>query len=113
MSASFGGVIGRMRETCGAACALFLLAGLEKGSSLPGDKAGKAANYKFVQELAAEFRRRNGSLCCRELLGLPEDTSLSPVPEERTDPYYTTRPCIRIIKEAAKIWVESLEKRNK
>ena len=30
MSASFGGGIGRMRETCGAACGMFLLAGLEK-----------------------------------------------------------------------------------
>ena len=27
MSASFGGGIGRMRETCGAACGLFLLFG--------------------------------------------------------------------------------------
>ena len=27
MSASFGGGIGRMRQTCGAACGLFMLAG--------------------------------------------------------------------------------------
>ena len=32
MAASFGGGIGRMRETCGAACGMFLLAGLEKGA---------------------------------------------------------------------------------
>ena len=32
MSASFGGGIGRMRQTCGAACGMFLLAGLEKGA---------------------------------------------------------------------------------
>ena len=31
MAASFGGGIGRMRETCGAACGMFLLAGLETG----------------------------------------------------------------------------------
>ena len=30
MSASFGGGIGRMRMTCGAACGMFILAGLEK-----------------------------------------------------------------------------------
>ena len=35
MSASFGGGIGRMRQTCGAACGMFLLAGLEKGRSAP------------------------------------------------------------------------------
>ena len=44
MSASFGGGIGRMRETCGAACGLFLLAGLETGATEGSDSAGKAAN---------------------------------------------------------------------
>ncbi len=113
IAAPFGGGIGRMRETCGAACGLFLLAGLENGSVVPGDKVGKTANYGLVQELAGEFRRRNGSLCCRELLGLLELTSFSPVPDERTDPYYATRPCEKIVEEAVKIWVESLEKHKK
>ena len=52
MSASFGGGIGRMRETCGAACGLFMLAGLETGATEGADREGKAANYKLVQELA-------------------------------------------------------------
>lgn len=68
LAASFGGGIGRMRETCGAACGMFLLAGLETGYANPGDNAGKAANYKTVQELAAQFKQCNGSLICRELL---------------------------------------------
>ena len=42
MSASFGGGIGRMRETCGAACGLFMLAGLETGSTDGADRDGKA-----------------------------------------------------------------------
>ena len=61
MAASFGGGIGRMRETCGAACGLFMLAGLETGAVEGSDREGKSANYALVQELAAEFRRRNGS----------------------------------------------------
>ena len=44
MSASFGGGIGRMRETCGAACGLFMLAGLETGSTDGADRDGKAAS---------------------------------------------------------------------
>ena len=52
MSASFGGGIGRMRQTCGAACGMFLLAGLEKGAVDGKDREGKAANYALVQELA-------------------------------------------------------------
>ena len=70
MAASFGGGIGRMRETCGAACGLFLVAGLKTGATEAADREGKAANYAVVQELAAEFKKRNGSLICAELLGL-------------------------------------------
>ena len=68
MSASFGGGIGRMRQTCGAACGMFLLAGLEKGAVDGKDREGKAANYALVQQLAEEFRKRNGSMICAELL---------------------------------------------
>ena len=42
MAASFGGGIGRMRETCGAACGMFLLAGLERCAVEGADRAGKA-----------------------------------------------------------------------
>lgn len=56
MAASFGGGIGRMRETCGAACGLFLVAGLKTGATEAADREGKAANYAVVQELAAEFK---------------------------------------------------------
>ena len=68
MSASFGGGIGRMRQTCGAACGMFLLAGLEKGAVDGKDSEGKAANYALVQQLAEEFRKRIGSMICAELL---------------------------------------------
>ena len=93
MSASFGGGIGRMRETCGAACGMFLVAGLETGATEATDREGKAANYAVVQELAAEFKKRNGSLICGELLGLKKKDPVSTIPEERTAQYYSKRPC--------------------
>ena len=112
MSASFGGGIGRMRQTCGAACGMFLLAGLEKGAVDGKDREGKAANYALVQELAEEFKKRNGSMICAELLGLkkPEGSS---TPEARTEQYYAKRPCAKMVEEAATIWAEYLEKQQK
>ena len=110
MSASFGGGIGRMRETCGTACGMFLLAGLETGTTVATDRAGKAANYAVVQELAAEFKKRHGALLCRELLGLRKDTPVVSTPEERTPQYYAKRPCPRMVEGAARIWAEYLEK---
>ena len=108
MSASFGGGIGRMRMTCGAACGLFMLAGLEKCAVEGKDRESKAANYALVQQLAEEFKKRNGSLICAELLGLKKP-EISSMPEERTAQYYAKRPCARMIEEAARIWVEHLD----
>lgn len=113
MSASFGGGIGRMRETCGAACGMFLVAGLETGATEATDREGKAANYAVVQELAAEFKKRNGSLICGELLGLKKKEPVSTIPEERTAQYYSKRPCAKMVEEAARIWSEYLEKHPK
>lgn len=111
MSASFGGGIGRMRETCGAACGMFMLAGLETGSTEGSDREKKSANYAFVQELAAEFKKRNGALRCADLLKLPNDTKISSQAESRTEQYYKKRPCSKIVEEAAKIWAENLKQK--
>ncbi|MCM1034486.1 MAG: C-GCAxxG-C-C family protein [Paludibacter sp.] len=107
LSASFGGGIGRMRQTCGAACGMFMLTGMYNGSATPHDNKGKMRNYQTVQHLAEEFRAYNGSLICAELLRLakPEGT---PQPEERTDAYYKKRPCIETIRSAVRIYCENL-----
>lgn len=113
ISASFGGGIGRMRETCGAACGLFLLAGLEKCATEGSDREGKAANYALVQELAEEFKRRNGALRCADLLGLSKKEPVVSTPEARTAQYYAKRPCVKMVEEAARIWSEYLENHRK
>ena len=107
VAASFGGGIGRMRQTCGAACGMFLLAGLENGSALPGDAEGKKKNYALVQDLAAKFKDENGSLICAELLGITPKPQ-EPTPEARTEAYYKKRPCADMVASAVKIYLESL-----
>lgn len=111
MSASFGGGIGRMRETCGACCGMFMLAGLEvsKDQSFPNPEL-KKYNYKVVQELAADFRAETGSTICRELLtkvGVAANNDFTP--EARTDEYYKKRPCIRMVETAIRTYFKYLE----
>ena len=106
MSSAFGGGIGRMRETCGAACGLFMLAGLEKGATEGSDREGKAATYALVQELAAKFKEENGSLRCADLLGLSKREPLVSTPEVRTSTYYAKRPCAKMVETAARIWAD-------
>ena len=108
MSSSFGGGIGRMRLTCGAACGLFMLAGLEKAGTTPSDTKARSENYKLVQEFSAEFTKRCGSICCGELLGLTPNTPVVSTPEARTDEYYKKRPCSDLVTEAATIFAEYL-----
>lgn len=106
LSASFGGGMGRMRMVCGAASGMFMLAGLQNGSSTPHDQEGKMANYAFVQQLAGEFKAQYGSLICAELLGLapkPQD----PKPEERTPQYYEKRPCSEMVAEAVRVFLKT------
>lgn len=112
MSAGFGGGIGRMRMSCGAFNAMALLAGLDCGSVMPGDREGKSNNYKVVQELAARFKAEHGSLICAELLKQKKGAPLSYEASERTAEYYKTRPCVNQVVSAAKIYADYLESKD-
>ncbi len=119
LSASFGGGMGRMREVCGAVSGMFLVAGLETGTADGKDVAGKKANYDMVQALAEEYRKENGSIICKELLGLVPmkkekeqsaegtDVVAAPFtdtqPEARTEEYYKKRPCAELVGQACEI----------
>ena len=97
LTSGFGGGIGRMREVCGSISgAAFILSAL-LGYSNPQDNAGKQDLYTAVQAIGNEFRRQNGSVVCRELLGLSAPGSDSPVPEPRSDAYYKKRPCHELV----------------
>ena len=112
LAASFGGGIGRMRETCGAASGIFMLAGLEEASE-KADKEVKARNYAVVQRLADDFRRETGSIVCRDLLkGYVKEVYTRPVPDERTDEYYRKRPCVRMVELAIRIYMNYLREKS-
>ena len=120
MSASFGGGIGRMRETCGTASGMFMLAGLEIATEEANQEV-KAKNYKAVQELAGKFKEQTGSLICRELLkgyvingnaNGNANISTDPTPEARTDEYYKKRPCVKMVELAIRTYMRFLEEHD-
>ena len=96
LASGFGGGMGRMREVCGAVSGMFIVLGIVAGYSDPSDA------------LASRFRKENGSIICKELLGLskPEKTY---IPAERTNEYYKKRPCPKIVCMAADILEEYLD----
>lgn len=102
LSSSFGGGMGRLREVCGAVTAMFAIAGLKYGYISPDNDDIKAKHYELIQNLAEKFRKKYGTIICRELLELPEGAD-SPIPAKRTDEYYQTRPCELFVRFASEI----------
>ena len=123
LSSGFGGGMGRMREVCGSVSGMVLLAGLLKPATDPSDKVARTGNYALVQEVAGEFKNINGSIICRDLLGLggtvptsaPANTAdihdipESPVPSDRTPEYYKKRPCEELVGISARIIGEKIK----
>lgn len=131
LSIGHGAGVGRLREVCGTVSGMAMIAGCltdaeeRKAASRGMSSDGRAeeqvtpqqlaarrkqAAYTLVQELAGIFREENGSIVCRELTGLREQASMSPVPQERNEAYYKARPCRKLIGCSARILAQYIEK---
>ena len=108
LSSSFGGGIGRMRLTCGAACGMFMLAGLREGTATPKDIDGKNRIIKLVQDLAATFKQQNGSISCAELLGLTSMKQRKASSESLAKNNDKINTCTKAVESAARIWADYL-----
>lgn len=102
IASPFGGGMSRLREVCGAVSGMFMAAGLFFGYDDPKDNTRKKELYAFDQELARRFSQKNGSIVCRELLGLNHQKD-EPTPAARTTEYYKKRPCADLVADAAEI----------
>lgn len=114
IAAGFGGGVGRLRMMCGAVSGIVILVGLDCGQTEGGDREGKSACYKVVQELLAQSQSENGSLICAEILGLKghEKAQCSYVASPRTAEYYKTRPCAAKVESAARIFADYLKSKS-
>lgn len=108
IASPFGGGMGRLREVCGSVSGMFMILGYILGYDNPTDYEGKKILYAHIQELAKRYEDTNGSIICRDLLGLniQHDTS---TPEKRTESYYQKRPCTEKIGSAAEILEQYLK----
>jgi len=101
VSGAFGAGMGRMGDTCGAVTGAFMVIGLLHGRTKAEDQETKEKAYALVAELADQFRQRNGSLACRELLGCDLGT-----PEGRQvahDLGLSATRCVKFVRDAAEI----------
>lgn len=108
LSCGFGGGMGRMREVCGTFSGVVMVLSWLYGYSDPKDVTSKKELYEKIRELAKRFREQNGSIICRELLGL-EKAEQSAAPEPRTPEYYKKRPCPELCRSAADLLQKFIE----
>jgi len=71
-----------MGETCGAVTSAVLLISLKYGANDREDRAAKKRAYQLTEKFIKEFRARNKSLMCRDLLGFNIKSDNYPEKEE-------------------------------
>ena len=106
MSFPFGGGIGRMREVCGAFSGIALVAGQKFPVTSPADTQNKKDSFALIQNCAAIFKDKFGSIVCHELLELRKGEQ--PQLQENGHPVPKKISCATLVEEAARIIGEKL-----
>jgi len=109
IASSFGGGMGRLREVCGAVSGMFMVTGLLYSCDTLTNNADKIAHYTKIQDLAREFKQKNGSIICRELLSGSFNNDNSPNASERTPEYYKKRSCADFVYDCAELIDKKLQ----
>ncbi|MBO6134385.1 MAG: C_GCAxxG_C_C family protein [Lachnospiraceae bacterium] len=102
VASPFGAGFGKLREVCGAVTGMCMIAGYMKGYNDPKNMDDKKRVYKLIQDMCNDFKEKQGSYICREMLNLKEGEDL-PEPAVRDENYYKSRPCVRACRTAAEI----------
>jgi C_GCAxxG_C_C family probable redox protein len=69
LSCALGGGMSHMGNTCGAVSGALMVIGMKYGRTELDDLASKEKTYELGQQFIHEFRRRNHSLNCTDLIG--------------------------------------------
>jgi C_GCAxxG_C_C family probable redox protein len=102
LSSSFGGGMGKLREVCGSCTGAFAVAGALWGYSDVTDHKLKSKHYELVRRISDEFKEKNETIICRELLEGIKNTK-GKDPAKRDAEYYATRPCCKFVMDACDI----------
>ena len=68
LSCAFGGGMGRLQETCGVVTGAYMVIGIYNCRKFKENKDRKEYSYAMVQEFSRQFKEKNGSTDCIDLL---------------------------------------------
>ena len=106
VAGGFGGGMGRMAGTCGAVTGAYMVIGLVHSMTKKGDLQQKELSYETIRKFAEKFKGRNGTLVCRELMGV--DVSTPEGFAESKEKKIARTVCPKYVRDAAEILEEML-----
>ncbi len=98
------GLSGRVKyadDVCGAVISGILIIGLRFGNTDPDDSASYERTYSAVEEFVAEFKARNDTIKCSEILGI--DVSTENGKETAEDQRLLADVCSNLVRDSAEI----------
>jgi C_GCAxxG_C_C family probable redox protein len=102
IACAFGGGMGRRQMTCGAVTGALMALGLHFGRAADDPYDKSVLTYEKSNVFFAEFIKRNGSLCCRELLlGLDMNDPADQEKIREQDLFRTA--CAKYVRDAVEI----------
>lgn len=107
VACGFGGGISHTGNICGAVSGAILAIGLKYGKTVKGDDAATEMTRARVRQFIKEFRQRNGSINCTELLAhdLSNPVDLA---RAREQGLFKTK-CPLLVRDAAEILERDLK----
>ena len=101
VAGAFGAGMARIGETCGCVTGALMVIGLNYAKVHKDDNDSRERACALAQEFMDSFRDRNGSLVCRELLGVDVSTPEGILQVREKDLFRTV--CPKFVKSSAEI----------
>lgn len=106
IAGAFGAGMARTGETCGAVTGALMVIGLKHAKTRKGDDDSRELAYALAREFMDRFRERNGSLLCRDILGVDVSTPDGIRAVREKDLFRTV--CPKFVRDAGEILEESM-----
>jgi C_GCAxxG_C_C family probable redox protein len=101
IASGFGGGIGHMGQTCGAVTGAVMVISLKSGLSLEKTHWSNQKVYDIIGHMADEFKKRNRSIMCKDLLGVDFSDAEAYRAARQKDVFYTV--CPKFVSDAVQI----------
>ncbi|MBN2213740.1 MAG: C_GCAxxG_C_C family protein [Bacteroidales bacterium] len=101
IASGFGAGLGYRGEMCGAVVGAYMAIGIKYGFTMPEEKEKKDETYQLIGEFINEFKKRNKSIICKELINY--DTSDPDQLRTAREKNVFREKCPKYVRDAAEI----------